>query len=280
VELAEKCWASDPGQRPTFREIVEELGKSEFLNSVTRSYPGFSATEYETYRDSITNPSKAEPIAPADGSPILRTINYVPKRDAAGPPFHTVALLGDSYAGKSALLDRAMTGRFSPESFRATVGQFVTLAEFQGSPKCFFELRDTAGAETFHSLAPMYVRNVHAALLVFDVTSRASFEGLRFWTEFLRDNADNPTVVIFANKTDISGGRSVTREEAEAFARDNAAILIEGSAKTGENVSSVFTMMAALLARSHGTETGQEARVVSPGDDEDGGDLERSGCCY
>ena len=38
------------------------------------------------------------------------------------------------------------------------------------------QIWDTAGAERFHAVVPSYYRKADAALLVFDVSSRASFD--------------------------------------------------------------------------------------------------------
>jgi signal recognition particle receptor subunit beta len=117
---------------------------------------------------------------------------------------------------------------------------------------------------------------------VYDATNRASFEQLAFWAKFLRDHSDNPNVLIFANKTDLTGLQTVTRKEAEVFAESLGAMLIEGSAQNGQNVRTVFQMMATLLRASsprrfdsHGTEVAGRTRVVSSGDDKDGATLWR-----
>lgn len=44
-----------------------------------------------------------------------------------------------------------------------------------------FEIWDTAGQERYRSLAPMYYRGAAAAVIVYDVTSKESFEGARSW---------------------------------------------------------------------------------------------------
>ena len=35
-----------------------------------------------------------------------------------------------------------------------------------------FEIWDTAGQERYHSLAPMYYRGAHVAIVVYDITSQ------------------------------------------------------------------------------------------------------------
>ena len=47
------------------------------------------------------------------------------------------------------------------------------------------EIWDTAGQERYKSLAPMYYRGAQAAVVVFDVTSRQSFEGAKNWVRLI-----------------------------------------------------------------------------------------------
>jgi small GTP-binding protein len=158
---------------------------------------------------------------------------------------HKVVLLGNTSAGKTAVVYRAMTGRF-PENAPATIDKAIHYGEFrQSNSGCIFEVWDTAGQEQYKALTKQYARDARGAILVFDVTDRSSFEALRGWVELLRDSAPDVQVVIFANKTDLSHQRTVTTREADAFADDIAAVLVEGSARTGQNVRSIFQMLAA-----------------------------------
>ena len=44
-----------------------------------------------------------------------------------------------------------------------------------------FEIWDTAGQERFNALIPIYYRNAKAAIVVFDVTNKNSFERAKKW---------------------------------------------------------------------------------------------------
>ena len=46
-----------------------------------------------------------------------------------------------------------------------------------------FQVWDTAGQEKFHSLVPMFYRHASAALLVFDLADRKTFEDLQSWIQ-------------------------------------------------------------------------------------------------
>ena len=74
---------------------------------------------------------------------------------------------------------------------------------------CPCHIWDTAGTERFQSLGTPLYRGAHCCMLVFDVTSKASFSALEVWRqEFLvqgepRDPSDFAFIVL-GNKTDLS----------------------------------------------------------------------------
>jgi GTPase SAR1 family protein len=67
-----------------------------------------------------------------------------------------------------------------------------------------------------------YYRGAAGALLVYDVTRRATFNHLTSWLTDARNlTSRNTAIVLIGNKIDLEEHRDVTYEEAAAFAKEN-----------------------------------------------------------
>jgi Ras family len=90
----------------------------------------------------------------------------------------------------------------------------------------------------------MYYRGAHAALLVYDITSRDSFERAKQWTDELEAKAgSNQIRVLVGNKCDMEEDRAVQVSEAEKYAAERNLVPAETSAKLGTGVDEIFTML-------------------------------------
>ena len=154
-------------------------------------------------------------------------------------------VVGDSGVGKSCLLMQ-----FTEHKFQAvhevTIGvEFGSrIIEIDGKATNL-QVWDTAGQETFRSIARSYYRGAAAALLIYDVTRRDSFNHLGEWLQEIREfGSPEVVVIVIGNKTDLDHQRGVSREEGEAFARDNGVVFMETSAKTAANVEETFIRTA------------------------------------
>ena len=82
-----------------------------------------------------------------------------------------------------------------------------------------FEIWDTAGQERYHSLAPMYYRGAAAAVVVYDITNRDTFQRAKQWVkELQRQGNPNIVIALAGNKSDLNSKRKVEPEEAESCA--------------------------------------------------------------
>ncbi|XP_012587303.1 PREDICTED: ras-related protein Rab-26 isoform X7 [Condylura cristata] len=111
--------------------------------------------------------------------------------------------------------------------------------------KVKLQIWDTAGQERFRSVTHAYYRDAHALLLLYDVTSRASFDNTKAWLAEIQEHAQHDVVLmLLGNKVDSSQGRAVKREDGEKLAREYGLPFMETSAKTGLNVDLAFTAIA------------------------------------
>uniref|UniRef100_A0A3Q3VJC2 RAB37, member RAS oncogene family n=1 Tax=Mola mola TaxID=94237 RepID=A0A3Q3VJC2_MOLML len=148
--------------------------------------------------------------------------------------FLQTILIGDSGVGKTSLLVQFDQGKFIPGSFSATVGIGFTV--------CIW---DTAGQERFGSVTHAYYRDAHALLLLYDITSKTSFDNIRAWLTEIHEYAQsNVVIMLLGNKADMSSDRAIRRDEGERLAKEYSVPFMETSAKTGVNVELTFTAVA------------------------------------
>ena len=103
------------------------------------------------------------------------------------------------------------------------------------------QIWDTAGQENFRSITRSYYRSSVAAVVVYDVSSRITFEKVRNWMEELKNNAhEKITVILVGNKRDLKEKREVSREEGEKLARELRVMFIETCAFELPSVENMF----------------------------------------
>ncbi|EPQ01522.1 Ras-related protein Rab-4A [Myotis brandtii] len=84
------------------------------------------------------------------------------------------------------------------------------------------QIWDTAGQERFRSVTRSYYRGAAGALLVYDITSRETYNALTNWLTDARMLASqNIVIILCGNKKDLDADREVTFLEASRFAQEN-----------------------------------------------------------
>jgi small GTP-binding protein len=158
-----------------------------------------------------------------------------------------VVFVGETRVGKSCILRRFVDDLFDENQVNTIGTAFSTKVIPTPTGTILLQLWDTAGQEQYRSLASMYYRNAHVALLVYDSTRRETFTKLSAWVDEVTHHAPNGIKsIVVANKLDLSP-RAVTREEGRSFAESmNAIAYLETSAKTGEGVKELFQAIGVL----------------------------------
>ncbi|KAL1884989.1 Vacuolar protein sorting-associated protein 21 [Paecilomyces lecythidis] len=195
-----------------------------------------------------------------------------------------LVLLGEAAVGKSSLVLRFVNNDFQENKEPTIGAAFLTQKCSLPTRTIKFEIWDTAGQERFASLAPMYYRNAQAALVVYDLTKPSSLIKAKHWVaELQRQASPGIVIALVGNKLDLTsdgsgagdsaGGdeaagesaverdeeagenneeqdaasgdaRKVSTQEASSYAEEEGLLFFETSAKTGTNVTEVFTAIA------------------------------------
>jgi small GTP-binding protein len=124
---------------------------------------------------------------------------------------------------------------------------------------------DTAGAERYQSLTPLYCHSACAAIVVAAVDMEDSFTEIPKWIEMLRESCEcMPPLLLAVNKVDIQEDRVYDNEEIESKFGERFSATIFSSAKSGEGVDSVFIESARLAHEFVSSRPDQTCLPVSP----------------
>ena len=104
-----------------------------------------------------------------------------------------VVLLGESGVGKTCIIARFINNTFEENLISTTgasyAGKTMTFDEF-GGKSIKFEIWDTAGQEKYRSLTKIFYKDAGAAILVYDITRKESFEEIqKYWINQIKEFA-------------------------------------------------------------------------------------------
>ena len=153
-------------------------------------------------------------------------------------------IIGDELVGKSKLVSHYVDGQFTSE-YKFTLGVEIRVKDVQIRNKTYrIQIWDTAGQENFRSITRAYYKNSVCALVVYDISSRDSFNNVSTWIEDCKNQSPKTIfMVLVGNKSDLNDKRQVNTEEGQELADKYGLQFYETSAKTGDNVEAIFFLM-------------------------------------
>ena len=104
---------------------------------------------------------------------------------------------------------------------------------------------DTAGQERYNSLSENYYKQADCCLLVYDITSRDSFNRIEnYFVPKIKENCNQILkVVLLGNKADLKDKRKVSDKEGANLALENEYTFMESSCVDNYNVLDAFTAL-------------------------------------
>jgi small GTP-binding protein len=174
-------------------------------------------------------------------------------------PVYKVLLIGEPNVGKSSIIRQLLLGEFD-ETYHATTGVDLSAAAVNVDPftPVILTVIDLGGQDDFSSLRTQYYKGAHYSVLVYDVTSRSSFECLPEWYAGILKNldisgTDHETLpgILVGNKIDLDTEREVSTKDGRIYANLIGWQFWETSAKTGKNIKEIFNRIAKEIYSMH-----------------------------
>jgi len=147
----------------------------------------------------------------------------------------SVVVVGDSYCGKTQLLNRISKNIFS-QKYRRTGFNKIEIPEISVN----ITVWDTSGSASYESLRPLVYRDCSVVLVCYSV---AGLDEVKYWAKEVRQSTTAPIVLVHT-KNDVDKDKDIKIISETVGAVDN----ISTSAKTGENVEKVLKLCVSAAA--------------------------------
>ena len=155
-----------------------------------------------------------------------------------------IVIIGDSGVGKTNLIGRYLKNEYKEDS-KATVGVEFGEKKYEiNGLKIKAQIWDTAGQERYRAITSMYYKGAKGGLIVFDLSSKSTFQNVEKWFNEIKKTAD-PTInlILIGNKSDLKDKREISFEEGENKAKEMNVAYLETSALNADNVDKAFDLL-------------------------------------
>jgi small GTP-binding protein len=160
-----------------------------------------------------------------------------------------LVILGNSAVGKTCLITRWATGLFDNKVWPTVGANHIEKSLVIQGERINLSVWDTAGAEQYHALAPLYARGSSVAIVVVDVSDPATFDSVDAWMNLLQSSCPFPPPTLLAiNKVDLVVERSSLGDVMSKFGSKFSEIFLV-SAKSGESIQQLFECAAQRAAQ-------------------------------
>ena len=146
-----------------------------------------------------------------------------------------------SGVGKSSILLRYADNIFNDKYIPSLGVDFRFKNIVTDNIKVKMQIWDLLVDERLMGIRSSFVKDPHGIIIVYDITSKESFDNIKYLIEDIRRYIDPKTpIMIVGNKLDLSDIRQVSEDELKVLATEYNVIYIECSAKMNINIDKIF----------------------------------------
>ena len=157
-----------------------------------------------------------------------------------------IIILGNSGVGKTCIINRYINNQFNPNSETTLGSSFSTKVIKKDKINYKLNIWDTTGQEKYHSITNLFIKGSSAVILVYSVDSLASFEGLNYWYDSIKEHlqGNDYILAVIGSKSDLIQDEEevVSEEDARKFAEEKDAMFkLVSSKEDPEGINNLFS---------------------------------------
>ena len=161
-------------------------------------------------------------------------------------PTMKIIVVGNGKVGKTTLTIKYVKGKFTSD-YKKTLGvDFLNIKKYIKNieKEIEFYIWDTAGQDYYNSITKRYYKGADAALIVFAINDKDSFDNIISWYDKIYQECDNIPIILVMSKIDLKHEAVVSDIEAENLAKKLNIDFMKVSSKDNIMVNEVFEKLA------------------------------------
>ena len=176
-----------------------------------------------------------------------------------------ILLIGESGVGKTSIISQYVEETFKEDQETSAGASFSTKKlNLKNGNQITLEIWDTAGQEKFRALTQLFYKESSAAILVYDITRKDSFEQIKeYWFNQVKEKSPNNVIIaLAANKIDLFENEEVEEKIARDFANEIGAIFMMTSAKNKDGIDELFDIIANKIFKCSGDDDNGDGNTI------------------
>ena len=162
-----------------------------------------------------------------------------------------IVMLGETGVGKTSIVQRFVAEKYNDNNNPTIGASFISKSYIIPNTNLSmkFQIWDTAGQEKYKSLASMYYRDAHAAIIVYDITNKSSYDAIKNWVSELKSSSNKDIfIVIVGNKADLVHKEEIDVVTSKEYSDSISALFKQTSAKENMGIEDLFISLGTKLS--------------------------------
>ena len=171
-----------------------------------------------------------------------------------------IIVVGNGRVGKTTLTIKYVKNIYTTE-YKKTLGvDFLNTQRYIKSidKEVDFYIWDTAGQDYYNSITKRYYKGADAALIVFAINDKESFDNVTSWYDKVIQECDKIPIILVMSKIDLKNEAVINDNQAEELAKSLNIKFMKVSSKDGIMVNEVFEKLAIQHFKTNNSSNGLE----------------------